>query len=424
MRNNNKEHGNNDDEDVDEHNNKDVAMFQQPRSRLVPLGGNADERNIVDVTKKTATTEDRTCVENVAGGADVSAEAMLPYIDDVQSAETTTATYAAHGDYLPRRPVKLPLRKYHTFHFQPSQTVAGTLRHCQFQQLRIQMQHKQPLQHYKLPAQQADNAELTTPGQSPTTIIAETAAAARPTRRYATEGGPLVFRPLSWHEQCTFKPISSPVDAAEAPVVHPMITEIPLEKRRSEEEKEQPELSEELLDDIKQITRSVQLPHVSLNPAASLEALEALTKHHPELIYVTKPGTRQNLHKQLALPEQWKNQLDVENYPTASQTSSQDYTAARSDSNTKVDEVAANATLDAQCDEEEDLGYSFCEDDNEDEGIEELVGEGVESREIESAEEQRTIIHTSESPRVVLSAGRNGGHVKYMLRQSYREVHI
>ncbi|XP_036226716.2 uncharacterized protein [Bactrocera oleae] len=424
LRNNNKEHGNNDDEDVDEHNNKDVAMFQQPRSRLVPLGGNADERNIVDVTKKTATTEDRTCVENVAGGADVSAEAMLPYIDDVQSAETTTATYAAHGDYLPRRPVKLPLRKYHTFHFQPSQTVAGTLRHCQFQQLRIQMQHKQPLQHYKLPAQQADNAELTTPGQSPTTIIAETAAAARPTRRYATEGGPLVFRPLSWHEQCTFKPISSPVDAAEAPVVHPMITEIPLEKRRSEEEKEQPELSEELLDDIKQITRSVQLPHVSLNPAASLEALEALTKHHPELIYVTKPGTRQNLHKQLALPEQWKNQLDVENYPTASQTSSQDYTAARSDSNTKVDEVAANATLDAQCDEEEDLGYSFCEDDNEDEGIEELVGEGVESREIESAEEQRTIIHTSESPRVVLSAGRNGGHVKYMLRQSYREVHI
>nr|XP_036226715.1 uncharacterized protein LOC106618396 isoform X2 [Bactrocera oleae] len=424
LRNNNKEHGNNDDEDVDEHNNKDVAMFQQPRSRLVPLGGNADERNIVDVTKKTATTEDRTCVENVAGGADVSAEAMLPYIDDVQSAETTTATYAAHGDYLPRRPVKLPLRKYHTFHFQPSQTVAGTLRHCQFQQLRIQMQHKQPLQHYKLPAQQADNAELTTPGQSPTTIIAETAAAARPTRRYATEGGPLVFRPLSWHEQCTFKPISSPVDAAEAPVVHPMITEIPLEKRRSEEEKEQPELSEELLDDIKQITRSVQLQHVSLNPAASLEALEALTKHHPELIYVTKPGTRQNLHKQLALPEQWKNQLDVENYPTASQTSSQDYTAARSDSNTKVDEVAANATLDAQCDEEEDLGYSFCEDDNEDEGIEELVGEGVESREIESAEEQRTIIHTSESPRVVLSAGRNGGHVKYMLRQSYREVHI
>lgn len=33
-----------------------------------------------------------------------------------------------------RRPVKLPLRKHHSFHFQPSQTVAGVLKHEQFQQ--------------------------------------------------------------------------------------------------------------------------------------------------------------------------------------------------------------------------------------------------------------------------------------------------
>ncbi|XP_049314269.1 uncharacterized protein LOC105225255 isoform X3 [Bactrocera dorsalis] len=425
LHNNNKEHGDNDDEDVDEHNNKDVAMFQQQRRRLVPLGGNADERNIVVVTKETATTEDRTCDANVAGEADVSAKAMLPHVEDVQSAKTTTAAYAAHGDYLGRRPVKLPLRKYHTFHFQPSQTVAGTLRHCQLQQLRIQMQHRQQLQHYALPATQADNAELMAFRQSPTAITAETAVAARPTRRYATEGGPLVFRPLSWHEQRTFKPISSPVDAVEAAADLPTTTETALsEKSRAEEEEEKSELSEELSDEIKQITRSAQLPHVSLNPAASLEALEALTKHHPELIYATKPGTRQNLHKQLALPEQWTHQMDVENHPTASQTLSQDFTAPRSDSDARVEEIAVSTTLEAQCDDEEDLGYSFCEDDDEDDGVEELVVKPVKSGENEPAEEQRTITHTSESPRVVLSAGRNGGHVKYMLRQSYREVHI
>lgn len=33
-----------------------------------------------------------------------------------------------------RRPVKLPLRKHHSFHFQSSQTVAGALKHEQFQQ--------------------------------------------------------------------------------------------------------------------------------------------------------------------------------------------------------------------------------------------------------------------------------------------------
>lgn len=33
-----------------------------------------------------------------------------------------------------RRPIKLPLRKHHSFHFQPSQTVAGVLKHEHFQQ--------------------------------------------------------------------------------------------------------------------------------------------------------------------------------------------------------------------------------------------------------------------------------------------------
>ncbi|XP_054086401.1 uncharacterized protein LOC105214792 isoform X2 [Zeugodacus cucurbitae] len=426
--NNNKqnEHGDKDDEAVDEHKNKDVAMCQQQRHRLVPLGGNADDRDIVVVTKKTATTEDHMCDNNVTAGLDVSAHAVLPHSEDAQNATSTTtpATYGATGDYLARRPVKLPLRKYHTFHFQPSQTVAGTLRHCKLQQLRIQMQHKQQLENFELPAHHGDEAELTAPSQQPIALIAE----ARPTRRYAIEGGPLVFRPLSWHEQRTFKPIASPVGAGEAPIEHPTTTrdnaKIPLsEPHREEEEEEKSELSEELADEIKQITRSAQLPHVSLNPAASLEALEALTKHHPELIYATKPGTRQNLHKQLALPERWTQQLDVENRLSTSRTTSQDWTATQSESDVKVDEVAANAALEAPCDDEEDLGYSFCEDDDEDEGVEELVGELVESVSTEGAVVQRTTV-SSESPRVVLSAGRNGGHVKYMLRQSYREVHI
>lgn len=33
-----------------------------------------------------------------------------------------------------RRPIKLPLRKHHSFHFQPSQTVAGVLKHDHIQQ--------------------------------------------------------------------------------------------------------------------------------------------------------------------------------------------------------------------------------------------------------------------------------------------------
>lgn len=397
-------------------------MFQQQQLRLVPLGGNAHNGNIVVVTKKAATTEDLTRDKNVAGEVDVSADAMLPHIEDAQNTKTTITNS--------RRPVKLPLRKYHTFHFQPSQTVVGTLHHCQLRQLRIQMQHKQQLRHYELPTLQAYNAELTGSHQPPiaTDTEASSAVAARPTRRYATEGGPLVFRPLSWHEQRTFKPISSPVNVSEALVDDPTTTDntkMPLgAQSRAEEEEEKSELSEKLADEIKQITRSAQLPHVSLNPAASLEALEALTKHHPELIYATKPGTRQNLHKQLALPEQWTQQLEIENPPTSSQTLSQDHTAKQSDGNANMDEVTSNAALEAQCDDEEDLGYSFCEDDDEDEGVEELVSEAVESGAIESVEEQRITTHTAESPRVVLSAGRNGGHVKYMLRQSYREVHI
>lgn len=71
-----------------------------------------------------------------------------------------------------RRPVKLPLRKHHSFHFQPSQTVAGVLKHEQFQP-------KQQQQHH--------------PNHQQTTK-----------ERYKNQG-PLVFKPFS--EKSAFKPI-------------------------------------------------------------------------------------------------------------------------------------------------------------------------------------------------------------------------
>lgn len=66
-----------------------------------------------------------------------------------------------------RRPVKLPLRKHHSFHFQPSQTVAGVLKHEQYQQ--------------KHHSTQVSTKE-----------------------RYKNQG-PLVFKPFS--EKSAFKPI-------------------------------------------------------------------------------------------------------------------------------------------------------------------------------------------------------------------------
>lgn len=78
-----------------------------------------------------------------------------------------------------RRPVKLPLRKHHSFHFQSSQTVAGTLKHEQFQ-----------------------------PSKQSSALSAAAAAASNHQQstkeRYRTQG-PLVFKPFS--EKSAFKPI-------------------------------------------------------------------------------------------------------------------------------------------------------------------------------------------------------------------------
>lgn len=86
-----------------------------------------------------------------------------------------------------RRPVKLPLRKHHSFHFSTSQTVSGALKHEQFQQ--------------KHATATATNRQI------PTTH-----------ERYKAQG-PLIFKPFS--EKSAFKPITpSPKPINEMPVVN------------------------------------------------------------------------------------------------------------------------------------------------------------------------------------------------------------
>lgn len=75
------------------------------------------------------------------------------------------------------RPVKLPLRKHHSFHFQPSQTVSGTK-----QQLQLQQQH----QH------QSSTSSASTHHHH--------------SKKSYKNNGPLVFKPFS--EETAFKPIT------------------------------------------------------------------------------------------------------------------------------------------------------------------------------------------------------------------------
>ncbi|XP_037824694.1 uncharacterized protein LOC119612879 isoform X5 [Lucilia sericata] len=98
------------------------------------------------------------------------------------NANTTTTPSQIEG--FMERPVKLPLRKYHSFHFQPTQTVAGQ-DICKLQQLRLQQQ------------QQHQQSSLESQYSSPDISS---------TQPYAKQG-PLVFRPYKLDENVSFKPI-------------------------------------------------------------------------------------------------------------------------------------------------------------------------------------------------------------------------
>lgn len=86
-----------------------------------------------------------------------------------------------------RRPVKLPLRKHHSFHFSTSQTVSGAIKHEQFQQ--------------KHATETATNRQIPVAHE-----------------QYKSQG-PLVFKPLG--ERSEFKPITpSPIPIDQTSMVN------------------------------------------------------------------------------------------------------------------------------------------------------------------------------------------------------------
>lgn len=91
---------------------------------------------------------------------------------DTANGKFTLSSSASSTSSSFRRPVKLPLRKHHSFHFSTSQTVSGAIKHEQFQQ--------------KHATAVATNRQGTT------------------NERYKAQG-PLVFKPFS--EKSAFKPI-------------------------------------------------------------------------------------------------------------------------------------------------------------------------------------------------------------------------
>ncbi|XP_065359883.1 protein lingerer-like [Calliphora vicina] len=118
----------------------------------------------------------------------------------------------------------------------------------------------------------------------------------------------------------------------------------------------------------------------ALNPAASLEALEMLTKSNPELWTSNQAGSRHNLH-QLELFHSLHQQTENQN---------------------------SNKSQQPQ-DDEEDLGYSFCEDENDD----------------EEEEEENQKPPPSPNVTVIMAANsQTASQVKYVLTQNHREVHI
>ncbi|ALC44604.1 nrm [Drosophila busckii] len=159
--------------------------------------------------------------------------------------------------------------------------------------------------------------------------------------------GPLIYRPLALSEQHAFKPISpTPATATE------------YEKREQQQQQQQQQ---------QQTAATSQL-----NPAASLEALELLTKTHPDFMFTRNSSSAAN---------------------------------------------ATNVAATAAPDEEEDLGYSFCEeeymvDDDDDE---------------EEEQEQPPTAPTAPPTTPAHSAAvanATAGALRYFMTQSYREVHI
>ncbi|XP_075164374.1 neuromusculin isoform X2 [Haematobia irritans] len=120
----------------------------------------------------------------------------------------------------------------------------------------------------------------------------------------------------------------------------------------------------------------------SLNPAASLEALEILTKSQPEIWRSNQAGSRQNLHQ-------------LELFHSLQKAKSQ------------------NKSLKSpEDDDDEDLGYSFCEDD-------------IDDDEADLDDTSKTKSHYSPRVTLIMASDNNqGNQVKYKLTQTHQEVQI
>ncbi|XP_017137477.1 uncharacterized protein LOC108152559 isoform X5 [Drosophila miranda] len=230
-----------------------------------------------------------------------------------------------------RRPIRLPLRKHHTFHFQSNQTANGRL-----QQLRQQLQHQQ-----------------------------------REREHLEQDVGSLVYRPLALNERHAFKPISpTPAMAAAGP-------EEAEESEAQEQQQQQPQQ---------------QPPGTTgqLNPAASLEALELLTKTHPDFMF-----------------------------PRSSYPQNEPTTEEGIELSARPSSAQGTAEVEAEVEEDEDLGYSFCEEEY-------MVDNDNDNDDASSLQTTtaptNTPVRSSNQESAIANA--TAGALKYFMTQSYREVHI
>lgn len=378
--------------------------------------------------------------------------ATVNYIADDnyhQQQQQQQYNYQQHASGCIVRPMRLPLRKHHSFHFQPSQTVAG-IKPCQLQQLREQLQQQQQQQ--------------------------LTAAAAATTQR-----GPLIFQPLTLNEQSAFKPIELPPpdvdvddengndydvegdDDGGAATPTPLATvKIAYDKIRqhswpptsTETEVSNMTLQQRIsptgdssnnCSDVEEVNdatakttmtlaatsssnlnafKQLQLQKranvaassigsnlMLLHPAAaSLEALEALSQVNSELLLAADVSGSSNSSCSL---QQLQQQQMLARLRLKLQGS---------------DEVKENATATAATEEnieedDEDLGYSYCEDELDDE----LNDDDDDDDDLAQQHDSSLNISDDYSPNatVILTADSNGGQVKYVtMTKTYQEVHI
>ncbi|XP_034655579.1 uncharacterized protein LOC117893187 isoform X8 [Drosophila subobscura] len=245
----------------------------------------------------------------------------LRYVPPLNPVMRPLADGGAYDCLVVRRPIRLPLRKHHTFHFQSNQTANGRL-----QQLRQQLQH-----------QQREREQLE-----------------------QDLGSSLMYRPFALNERHAFKPIS-PTPAMAAATA---------EDANVEESKACPLVPPSGATG-------------QLNPAASLEALELLTKTHPDYMFPRS------------------------SYPQKSEPTTTTEEAI---------ELSAHPTSSApeMVEEDEDLGYSFCEEEY-------MVDNDNDSLKTTTAP-TNTPVRSSNQESAIANA--TAGALKYFMTQSYREVHI